>query len=62
MKEILPPPPKKKEVKPHVLTVQLWVQLLEVGWDCGNKTLDAGLGRTDLKARVIGQHGQHWNA
>lgn len=42
------------------VTVQLRVQFSQVWGDGGDQDLDSGVGRTDLKACLIGQHGQHW--
>lgn len=40
--------------------MQFWVQLLQVGGNGCDQTLDSCIPKGHLKARLIGHHGYHW--
>ena len=44
------------------LTVQLGVQLPQVRGHGGDQDLHRGVCRADLKARLVGEHGEHWRS
>lgn len=54
------PPLRRPEGDAPLHTVQLGVQLAQVRRHSGDEDFHCGVGRADLEARLIGQHGEHW--